>query len=61
MSASPARRSLPRPSPTLCRSFQAHNRSAFVGYNAYAVEPLLHELFLTSEHRTLEWVHKQPS
>ncbi|GIL69673.1 hypothetical protein Vretifemale_506 [Volvox reticuliferus] len=35
------------------RSFEKANKSVWVGYNAYSVEPVLHELFLTSEHRTL--------
>lgn len=38
----------------LRRSFARANQTSFVGYNAYAAEPVLHELFLTSEHRTLE-------
>ncbi|KAG2432501.1 hypothetical protein HXX76_008846 [Chlamydomonas incerta] len=38
----------------LYRSFTRANQSSFVGYNAYAAEPVLHELFLTSEHRTLD-------
>lgn len=37
------------------RSAWAHaNASSFVGYNAYGVESVLHELFLSSEHRTFE-------
>ncbi|KXZ50749.1 hypothetical protein GPECTOR_15g434 [Gonium pectorale] len=36
------------------RTFVHGNRTSWVGYNAYAAEPVLHELFLTSEHRTLD-------
>ncbi|KAG2432503.1 hypothetical protein HXX76_008848 [Chlamydomonas incerta] len=38
----------------LYRHFAKGNQSSWVGYNAYGVEPVLHELFLTSEHRTLD-------
>ncbi|GLC75556.1 hypothetical protein PLESTF_001656500 [Pleodorina starrii] len=36
------------------RIFDRGNVSIWVGYNAYAAEPVLHELFLASEHRTLD-------
>ncbi|KXZ50759.1 hypothetical protein GPECTOR_15g444 [Gonium pectorale] len=37
-----------------CRIFEHGNASTWIGYNAYAVESFLHELFLTSEHRTFD-------
>lgn len=36
------------------RTFNHGNRTEFVGYNAYAVETMLHELMLTTEHRTFD-------
>ncbi|GFR49988.1 hypothetical protein Agub_g12134 [Astrephomene gubernaculifera] len=36
------------------RTFKTDNTPDWVGYNAYSTEPVLHELFLASEHRTLD-------
>ncbi|GFR49991.1 hypothetical protein Agub_g12137 [Astrephomene gubernaculifera] len=36
------------------RQWELGNNSVWITYNAYAVEPLLQELFLTSEHRTFD-------
>ncbi|PNH08225.1 hypothetical protein TSOC_005205 [Tetrabaena socialis] len=36
------------------RQFEHANASQWIGYNAYALESVLHEIFLSSEHRTFE-------
>ncbi|MEW5312044.1 MAG: hypothetical protein WDW38_003706 [Sanguina aurantia] len=38
----------------LYRQFHGSNRSEWTGYNAYAIESAIHELFLSSEHRTYD-------